>query len=70
MTALEQFFAQIGAVAQRHGIKSLVIAARDPGTGEAKVMKSPNGLVDLREPAAKAFGFAEPDDAETGWVGN
>lgn len=69
---LEIYIQQAGQLAQKMGIASVVIAARDPATGEARVVASPAGLEDLRDPVAKKYGFdsgalGDAADAEASW---
>lgn len=71
-TKLEQFCSMTGSVAQRLGITSVVIVARDPETGETKTVASPGAMDDLKPTVAAKFGLSAGGglgdaDAETGW---
>jgi len=71
VTRLDQFCAQAGNFAQRLGIASVVIVARDPETGETKTVASPGAMDDLKPTVAAKFGLSAGGlgdaDAETGW---
>lgn len=62
---LDTFAAQVGALAQKMGIPSLVIMARDPRTKTAKFYASSVAKDDLRPLAAEKFELF--DGGETGW---
>ena len=64
--AVARFVTEASQLAQRLGLKSLVIMVRDPTTGEGLLYASPGGKEDLRSTAADKFGLSD-SEAETGW---
>lgn len=64
---LQNFFNHCAAVAQQLGITSVVIAARDPETQEAKVMQSKGALQDLKPILIEKMGVVEVDPTEVSW---
>jgi hypothetical protein len=66
-TALDLFVAQTSVLAQKLGLKDVVIAVRDPKTAECRVVASPGALTGLRDPVAAKFGFADDGEDITGW---
>lgn len=63
--ALAQFFTACSNAAAKLGIKTVVIGARDPASGETRVVTTPDGVNDLRQAVADKFGLS--DMGETGW---
>jgi len=69
---MQQFLGQVAALAQRYGVKTIVIALRDPQSGDATVQTSPGALDDLRPILVEKLGVsnlggADDADAMTGW---
>jgi len=66
---IDQFLAQVSALAQRSGIRSMVIGVRDPQSGATKVLTTAGAVEDLKEAVAQKFGLSDPAHAETeiGW---
>jgi hypothetical protein len=58
---------QIGPLAQKLGVVSLIIIGRDPRTNEAKLYGSPAAIADLRSLIADKCQLF--DGGETGWDG-
>lgn len=63
---LQTFIAQCAQLAQRMGIADMVLAVRDPATGETDVVTTKTGKTSLRDAIATKFEFGD-DSAETGW---
>ena len=68
---MDAFISQVSALAQRMGIKSLVIGVRDPRTNEVKVVTTAGAVEDLKNAVGAKFGLTDPAHAETevGWGG-
>jgi len=66
---LAQFAVQCSNAAQRLGIKTVVIAARDPVTNQTDVIASPGAMEDLRPVLGEKLGLNGPDESETAWPG-
>lgn len=60
---VDQFMEMIKPIAAQLGISILVIAARDPVTGEAKLFGAPAAREALRDLVSDKFGFG----SEVGW---
>jgi hypothetical protein len=70
MEASEKFGSEIGILAQKHGVKSVIIVVRDPNTNKATLFASPGAKEDLRGFVAEKMGFSDgSDESETGWGG-
>jgi hypothetical protein len=71
MTPAQQFIAQCSNLAQRLGLKFVVVGVRN-ADGTATVVASPGAVEDLREPVAAKFSLSlagtDEADAETGWL--
>ena len=66
---MDQFLAAVSQLAQRSGIRSMVIGCRDPQSGSVKVLTTAGAVEDLKEAVAQKFGLSDPAHAETevGW---
>lgn len=63
--ALDAFIRDLMAVAVRHKVNGLVIAAVDPQTRQQRLYGSPEAMASLRGLIASKFDLQ--DFAETGW---
>jgi hypothetical protein len=64
---LQQFLQQIGPLAQRLGISTLVIAARDPQTSELGLFGSTESMAAVRDFVEQKFNEKLGIVAETAW---
>jgi hypothetical protein len=62
---LDTFIAQCSRIAQQQGIKEVIIAGRDPGTEETRLVASPGARDSLREAIAQEMQFE--DGGMVGW---
>lgn len=69
MSKLDEFFNHCATMAQRLGIAHVVIAARDPESGEPKVMASQGALAALAPALKEKLGVDDGAQAETAWPG-
>jgi len=67
---MDKFQQEIGVLAQKYGIKSMVVVVRDPVTKKATLFASQGAKEDLKELIAEKLGFSDgSDESETGWGG-
>lgn len=68
MADLEKLKQEIGQLAQRHGIKMIVVALREPVSGKATWIATQGAPENLKAYLAEKLGFQDgPDESETGW---
>jgi hypothetical protein len=62
---LDRLTPQLGQFVQQAGVQMFVILARDPQTGNTRVLASNGAMDDLRDLAAEKFGLS--DGSDTAW---
>ncbi len=66
-TKLDAYIQQCSQLAQQMGIKEIVLVARDPQTGDTRLVASPGAKESLRGVVATQMDFS--DAVEIGWPG-
>lgn len=66
-TPLEQFIQQVSARAQQLGLRSIVVAYRDPTSRGAVVVSSPGALTDLKDALAEKLKLPQATLGYTSW---
>lgn len=66
-TPAQQFIAQAAALAQRLGVKMVVISCRDPQTNAPLVVASPGAMDDLYETLSEKLKPHAPQVGYTSW---
>lgn len=64
---LQSFVAQLMPLAQRYGISTIVIAARDPASKDIGIFGSPESMGELRDAVEAKFTEKLGAVAETAW---